>query len=125
MVPPLARLTLAFILTTATFPGRADTLLLQQAIQETPKNNASGLERPATGMPMSQVARRFGEPLQQRESVGDPPITRWLYDRYTVYFEHDRVINTVVRRPAQAAGGKLETQEKGANGSNAVSGCCG
>jgi hypothetical protein len=27
-----------------------------------------------------------------------PVINRWVYDRFTVYFERDRVINTVLNR---------------------------
>jgi hypothetical protein len=33
--------------------------------------------------------------------VGDPPITRWVYDRFTVYFENDRVIHSVVHHDQQ------------------------
>lgn len=109
MMSPITRFALAFTLTTAVhIPAIADVILLRQAIQETPENSASGLERPTSGMPMSEVTARFGEPLERRESIGQPPITRWLYDAFTVYFEHDRVINTVVRRPAIAS---LETPQ--------------
>nr|MBS0021966.1 hypothetical protein [Gammaproteobacteria bacterium] len=101
MMSPLARLTLAFTLTaTINLPAIADVILLRQVIQETPENSAAGLERPISGMPMSEVAVRFGQPLEKRESVGTPPITRWIYDRYTVYFEHDRVLSAVIRRRA-------------------------
>jgi hypothetical protein len=104
MIPPLTRLTLAFTLTAAiSLPALAEVILLRQSIQEAPANNSSGLQRPTAGMRMSEVTLRFGEPMQRRESVGNPPITRWIYDRYTVYFEYDRVVNAVVRRPAYAA----------------------
>lgn len=104
MMSPLTRLILALTLVaTLNSPAIADVLLLRQAIQQTPENSASGLERPTSGMSMSEVTMRFGEPLERRESVGDPPITRWIYDGYTVYFEHDRAINAVVRRPAYAS----------------------
>jgi hypothetical protein len=104
MMSPLARLILALTLVvTINLSAIADVILLRQSIQETLENSASGLERPTSGMSMSQVTMRFGEPLEQRGPIGDPPITRWLYEEYTVYFERDRVINTVVRRPTHGS----------------------
>ncbi|MEE2732743.1 MAG: hypothetical protein VYA55_18130 [Pseudomonadota bacterium] len=52
--------------------------------------------RPKSGMSMDQVNNRFGAPGQKIASVGEPPITRWVYDHYTVYFEHDHVIHSVL-----------------------------
>jgi hypothetical protein len=31
--------------------------------------------------------------------VGDPPISRWVYDHFTVYFEYDKVLHSVVNKP--------------------------
>ena len=45
---------------------------------------------------MAQVLERFGEPLQRLAPVGDPPITRWVYERFIVYFEHDITLHAVV-----------------------------
>jgi len=53
---------------------------------------------PTRGMRMEQVEKRFGVPESKLPAVGDPPITRWRYSSYTVYFERDRVIHSVVRR---------------------------
>jgi len=52
--------------------------------------------RPRGGMTMDQVTSQFGEPSQTLAAVGDPPITRWVYAHYTVYFEKDRVIHSVL-----------------------------
>jgi hypothetical protein len=30
--------------------------------------------------------------------VGDPPITQWVYDRWSVYFEYDKVLFTVLHK---------------------------
>jgi hypothetical protein len=51
---------------------------------------------PATGSSKSAVLKRFGEPLNRVEPVGKPPISKWLYDNYTVYFEYDHVIHSVL-----------------------------
>jgi hypothetical protein len=53
---------------------------------------------PGNGMSMDQVTQRFGEPTERVGSIGDPPITRWVYDSYTVYFEHDLVLHSVIHR---------------------------
>ena len=75
----------------------ADVLLLE-AINEAPANNNEGLPRPRTGQTMDTVRSRFGAPAQEIPWVGEPPISRWIYDDFTVYFEHEHVINTVVHR---------------------------
>ena len=53
---------------------------------------------PGNGMNMDQVMQRFGEPKEKSAAVGEPPITRWVYENYTVYFEHDLVLHSVVHR---------------------------
>jgi molybdopterin-guanine dinucleotide biosynthesis protein A len=45
---------------------------------------------------MEMVLARFGEPKKKLPQVGEPPITRWVYDKYTVYFEHNSVVNSAV-----------------------------
>ena len=55
------------------------------------------IERPARGSTRNQVAIRFGEPSQQKMSIGQPPITQWVYNDFTVYFEDDYVIHSVLR----------------------------
>lgn len=75
----------------------ADVLLID-AIAEAPPNSASGLLRPRPGQNMDKVRSQFGEPEKVYPWVGEPPITRWDYPDYSVFFEHELVINTVVRR---------------------------
>ena len=54
--------------------------------------------RPVRGTTQSQVEARFGSPVSKKAAVGDPPISRWEYARFTVYFEYDRVIHAVLKR---------------------------
>jgi hypothetical protein len=75
----------------------ADTLLLD-AITAAPPNSAEGVLRPRSGQSMDSVKSSFGEPTSMTEAVGEPPITRWIYPAYTVYFEHQHVIEVVVHR---------------------------
>ncbi|MCP5144229.1 MAG: hypothetical protein H6978_05345 [Gammaproteobacteria bacterium] len=52
---------------------------------------------PQRGATMARVIESLGEPVERLAAVGDPPITRWRYNGFTVYFEYDRVLHTVVR----------------------------
>jgi len=57
---------------------------------------ASDVPRPAPGMTMKAVEQRFGAPQERHAAVGAPPITRWDYPAFAVFFERDRVIDAVV-----------------------------
>jgi hypothetical protein len=52
---------------------------------------------PTRGMTMSQVAGKFGDPVSKVPAVGKPPIARWEYPGFVVYFEQDHVIHSVVK----------------------------
>ena len=75
----------------------ADTLLIERA-QEKP---AAAL--PVRGDTAAAVEARFGAPQQKLEPRGGqkrqwPTINRWVYPTFTVYFERNRVIDTVANR---------------------------
>lgn len=69
----------------------ADDLLIDKVDQ----NSAMQDARPPRGATMANVESRFGKPAMRNNAVGDPPITRWEYGDFLVFFEHDRVIDTV------------------------------
>ena len=54
--------------------------------------------RPTRGMTAASVESKFGMPQARVAPVGDPPISRWEYRDFVVFFEYDRVIHAVVRR---------------------------
>jgi hypothetical protein len=56
----------------------------------------SDVATPTRGMSMDQVAAKFGAPANKIPSVGKPPISRWEYPGFIVYFEADHVIHSVV-----------------------------
>ena len=56
----------------------------------------SDVATPARGMTMDQVATKFGAPVTKVPAVGKPPISRWQYPGFVVYFEHEHVIHSVV-----------------------------
>lgn len=56
---------------------------------------------PTKGQTMAQVVKRYGEPQTKHAPVGGdapkhPPITRWDYAGFSVFFEHSHVVDTVV-----------------------------
>jgi hypothetical protein len=48
-------------------------------------------------MDMANVEHIFGTPLEKQDAVGKPPITRWVYSDYIVYFEYNKVLHTVMK----------------------------
>ena len=57
------------------------------------------VQLPGRGMNMAKVEERFGQPLERITEVGQPPITRWVYQDFTVYFEYQYVIHAVLKKP--------------------------
>jgi hypothetical protein len=53
-------------------------------------------------MTADSVESTFGAPEAKVAPVGDPPIARWEYKDFVVFFEYDRVIHTVVKRQASS-----------------------
>lgn len=90
-IPPVL-LAVAVIMVTANAdeprPGEIDPADVVQTLPSMPPR----------GTTMEVVRSRLGQPRERTPAVGDPPITRWVYDEFTVYFEHDRVIHSVKRR---------------------------
>jgi hypothetical protein len=74
-------------------PAGADTLEMPPGPAALDESNSITL--PGRGMTMVAVEERFGQPSDKYNEVGDPPITRWVYPDFTVYFEYQYVINAV------------------------------
>lgn len=55
------------------------------------------IDRPTLGMSQASVLEQYGEPEQRYAPVGEPPISRWQYNEFTVYFESNIVMHSVVR----------------------------
>ena len=72
--------------------AQADTLMIDSVAQ------SAGADRPTKGQSMSQVEAAYGAPREVVPAVGQPPITRWVYDGFTVYFEDSTVLHAVIKR---------------------------
>lgn len=83
---------IAFLVTAGTVA--ADVLLIEEVRERMQR------DLPENGLTKSDVERRYGRPNERRAPVGEPPISRWVYDDYSVYFEYDLVIESVLHRGA-------------------------
>jgi len=78
----------------ATF-ARAETLQMGDS------ENAAQFEqagKPTRGMTQANVEAEYGSPQSNQAAVGEPPIARWEYANFVVFFEYDRVIHAVTKR---------------------------
>jgi len=81
---------LAFVLALTLQNTYADVLLIDEVRQ------ADRMELPKNGQSKATVEAKFGTPIKRQAAVGDPPISNWKYDKYSVYFEYDLVLFTVL-----------------------------
>ena len=58
----------------------------------------SNIELPKRGQTMDTVRYQFGNPQVEKLPVGNPPITQWKYDNFSVFFEGKHVIHAVNTR---------------------------
>lgn len=79
-------------------PAQAETLLVDRAQSET-------RSLPGRGQNMRQVESRFGAPQRKHAAISgpnnrrsNPPITRWDYAGFSVYFEYSHVVDAVAKR---------------------------
>jgi hypothetical protein len=84
---------LALLLALSAAPLSAETLVVGDQVQL----RESKIEVPARGSSMTAVEARFGAPRTRHEAVGKPPITRWDYDGFSVYFEYQHVVHSVAQ----------------------------
>jgi hypothetical protein len=83
----------------------ADTIVVNDQVQV----RESRLDVPKRGLTMGDVEKHFGAPVMRHPAVGGgsphrPPITRWDYNGFSVFFEKDRVIDSVVTGGETPAG---------------------
>lgn len=69
----------------------AGTACLIFALMQT----ATAQELPQRGASMASVEQQFGAPVKKHAPVGNPPITRWDYQNYSVFFEGNTALHAV------------------------------
>jgi len=101
MKPSLSlSLVLACALLSPAAPARADTLLIQRV------QAAGQVSLPKRGASMASVEATFGAPGHKHAPIGGanastPPITRWDYPTFSVYFENSHVVSSVLTKASE------------------------
>lgn len=93
----MTMITIATLVLLLPIIGTTETLVIPD-ISSQPENSPDTTPLPARAMTMDQVRDEFGAPSQIMGPVGDPPITRWIYNGFVVTFESEYVINSAARR---------------------------
>lgn len=91
--------TLALAVAPLLMPASAHAETLRMKVQQ-----EQAMNLPRRGMTMAEVKRVYGAPLRVLPTRGgsskfQPPIHRWEYAQYVVYFEYTHVIHSVLRTP--------------------------
>jgi len=82
-------------------PAHAESVRMKVAQEQ-------GMNLPQRGMTMAQVEHQYGAPQRKLDTRGGdspkhPPIHRWEYSNYIVYFERNHVIHSVITTPDTGA----------------------
>ena len=72
----------------------AGDVLLIESIKSAPQ-----IDTPRNGLTMDQVRQQYGEPASAVAAVGEPPISRWEYTGFSVFFENNLVLHSVIQHP--------------------------
>ena len=59
-------------------------------------NQQQPVKLPDKGMDKDSVRARYGEALEKTTPSGKPPISRWTYADFSVYFENETVTHSVI-----------------------------
>ncbi len=92
-------LSVALLIASVALPAAAEVLVL-------PEPEAAAVSVPQRGTRQADVVKAFGAARVEHPAAGGgsarhPPITRWDYDGFSVFFENSTVIDVVVKdRPA-------------------------
>ncbi len=80
--------------------AQADVLVIPEA------DTSAAVTTPARGVTQAAVLKQYGQPVEQYAPVGGgspkhPPITRWDYEGFSVFFERNIVIDVVIKGQPQ------------------------
>lgn len=91
-------------LRTSVFSGLVSLMILLPAVAEQIKipvgkqhKELGHIDKPRRGQSKTLVKEQYGEPVQRFAARGQPPISRWEYPGFIVYFEHGHVIHSVIK----------------------------
>ena len=83
------------LLTACLFSATVHSETIKIGLSEQAEENKN-INRPKVGMSMPEVKSYFGNPTTVSGPTGKPPIYQWKYADFTVYFEGEYVIHSVL-----------------------------
>lgn len=89
---------LIVIFTLGSSTSFAETITIPIANQG---NYLGNVDKPVTGQKKRSVQAKYGQPMASSGPSGEPPITRWDYENFSVYFESETVIHSVLKHRKQ------------------------
>lgn len=72
------------------------------------------VDMPSKGMSKERVKSLFGEPVEAIPAKGQPPISRWKYQEFTVYFDGNTAIHCVRNFQPKVSPAEASTDASGA-----------
>ncbi len=88
----------ALFLTLSVSAATISTQLYAESIRVPVGQNSYSGVTPKKGQTKDQVEAQFGSANSTHGPNGNPPIYYWEYDDFTVYFEADHVIHSVIKK---------------------------
>jgi hypothetical protein len=73
------------------------SLGFSSALQASTSDDQNHAQKPKVtrGASMDSVEKKLGLPEKKHAAIGKPPITRWDYASYSVFFEHNHLLHIV------------------------------
>ena len=87
-------LLIAVVAGTLPITAQAENIVLPIASQG---QYLGAIKHPGKGQKQSFIISEYGEPLTKSAPIGSPPISHWDYPDFSVYFENNTVIRTVLK----------------------------
>ncbi len=78
-------------------PAWSDEVSMPAGGAATETTAPAPVSTPNRGITMTTVESKFGAPTERHAAIGKPPITRWDYPGFSVFFEYQHVIHSVLR----------------------------
>lgn len=91
-------LAITSLLVTYSTPALTSPSLAITGLSISVGEQSQGRNTPQKGQNKEMVEAQFGSPIKRVTAVGEPPISKWVYQEFTVYFEHDIVLHSVLHR---------------------------
>ncbi|MEN0038693.1 MAG: hypothetical protein AAGC78_16570 [Cellvibrio sp.] len=109
MPKKLLSLSIASIFATSMYIHCSVAEEIRIPVGEQAKTQAA-IDMPSKGMSKERVKSLFGEALEEVPAKGQPPISRWRYQEFTVYFDSNTVIHCVRNFQPKASTPESDTQ---------------